>query len=136
LKATGNKLGKLQRLKSRKAIDQLFVGGKSFMVPPVRVVYATNEPGGEQVLQTGFGVSTRYFKKATHRNRVKRLLRECWRLQKSLLEKTLAEKNCSMQVFILFSDSKLPAYQELYPKISAIIKKLSQLKYEKITPLA
>jgi ribonuclease P protein component len=136
LKTPAFTLGKAQRLKSRKAIDQLFAGGKSFMVPPVRVVYAFGAKKDMPVLQAGFGVSTRYFKKATQRNRVKRLLRECWRLQKSLLETQLQDNNCQLQVFILFTDGRLPTYPELYPKIALVIKKLSQIKYEKVTPLA
>lgn len=83
------KLGKQARLKSRKAIDQLFKDGKSFTVFPFRVIYQFTKlpvsPDAFQ-LQAGFSVSKRHFKKAVDRNRIKRLMREAYRLQKNELE--------------------------------------------------
>ena len=83
------KLGKQARLKSRKVIDCLFKDGKSFTVFPFRVIYQFTKlpvtPDAFQ-LQAGFSVSKRHFKKAVDRNRIKRLMREAYRLQKNELE--------------------------------------------------
>lgn len=48
----------------------------------IRVFYKTVEQTG---IRAGVGVSTRVFKKAVDRNRIKRQLRESYRLQKQIL---------------------------------------------------
>ena len=73
---------KKDKLKSRKLIEKLFDEGKSVTVFPLRMLYlkTTHEDGS--VIKTGVSVSKRNFKKAVDRNRVKRLLRETYRLNK------------------------------------------------------
>jgi ribonuclease P protein component len=126
-------LGKAEKLKSRKAIEQIFKEGKSFAVFPFRVLYlqapafsplhAANCP-----LQTAFSVSKRYFKKATDRNRVKRLMREAWRLQKNNL--TQQKNNKNLKVFIIYTGSELPEYEVVFEKITAVIKRLIKINDE------
>ena len=73
---------KKDKHKSRKLIEKLFDEGKSVTVFPLRMLYlkTTHEDGS--VIKTGVSVSKRNFKKAVDRNRVKRLLREAYRLNK------------------------------------------------------
>ena len=78
-------LGKRERLKSRKQIDNLFAEGKSFAVFPIRVTYSFMPTDGDALVQIGVTVSKRNFKKAVDRNRIKRLFREAYRLQKAEL---------------------------------------------------
>src|SRR5438309_2863389 len=73
--------GKTDRLKSRKQIDELFARGKSIVVFPVRVSYRFFSSEAI-ILQAAVSVSKKHFKKAVDRNRIKRLLREAYRLQK------------------------------------------------------
>jgi ribonuclease P protein component len=127
-------LGKTERLKSRKIIEQLFKEGKSFSNFPFRVLYlAVNKdaaPVNQQQqlppLQCGFGVSTRHFKKAVHRNRVKRLLREAWRLQKNELQQLLESGQKQLAVFVIYTGNELPLYPLVYEKAGSILKKLKE----------
>jgi ribonuclease P protein component len=69
-------LNKQQRLKSRKDIEQLFSEGKRFTVNPFRVFYlfpkeTSNIQPSIFNLQFGVGVSTKNFKNAVDRNRIK-----------------------------------------------------------------
>jgi ribonuclease P protein component len=89
-------LGKEERLKSRKQIEQLFDKGKSFAITPFRVYFLINEMLNAQRsipiaiginVQFGVGVSAKNFKKAVDRNRIKRLTRKAWRLQKNEISK-------------------------------------------------
>lgn len=130
-------LNKKSRLKSTKAIEQLFKEGKSFSLFPFRVLYletpALNlvqpiaqqtEAGASVYLQTAFSVSKKYFKKATERNRVKRLMREAWRLQKNALEHQL---NKDLNVFIIYVGNELPEYNLVVEKTAAVIKRLLKI---------
>jgi ribonuclease P protein component len=73
---------KKERLKNPKLIEKLFLEGKSISVFPFRLIYleTTFEDGSK--IKTGVSVSKRNFKKAVDRNRIKRLLREAYRLNK------------------------------------------------------
>ena len=126
-------LGKNERLKSRKAIEQLFKEGKSFVVTPLRLYYVFNEVSSSlpttekntvKTIQFGAGVSTKNFKKAVDRNRIKRLTKEAYRLQRGIIEEGLKAKNYCLNVFLIFTARELPNYQLLYDKVGVILKKL------------
>ncbi len=72
---------KTEKLKSRKAIKQLFKEGKGITKYPLKLLYIPVEEA--QINQAGFAVPKRNFKLAVTRNRIKRLLREAYRLHKN-----------------------------------------------------
>ena len=75
-------LGKEERLKSRKIIGRLYGEGKSIKVFPLRMVYLQTMHTSDYPCQVGVSVPKRNFKRAVDRNRIKRLLRESYRLEK------------------------------------------------------
>lgn len=114
---------KTERLKSRKLIEHLFSKGKSLSSFPVKVLYDFTEDASVP-LQAGVTVSSRNFKKAVERNRVKRILREAYRLQKLPLQHALEEQKCSIALFFIYSGRELPVYAEVYKKMGIILQKL------------
>ena len=123
-------LGKADKLKSRKLIEQLFKEAKSFAVFPLRVLYL--ETPATSHLQTAFSVSKKHFKKAVDRNRVKRLMREAWRLQKNMLRDKLEQTNKPIAVFIMYTGNELPPYQLIYEKTGAVIRRLIKISHETV----
>lgn len=106
---------KAERLCSKKTIEALFAGGhKSVSVYPIRAVFmpmptSGNEDENTQLApvnntQLLISVSKRHFKHAVDRNRVKRQLREAYRLNKHLLLSTLPEGQHMAIAFIWLSD--------------------------------
>ena len=73
---------KKDRLKSQKLIEKLFLEGKSVSSFPLKLIYLKTQVSGAHVIKAGVSVSKRNFKKAVDRNRIKRLLRECYRLNR------------------------------------------------------
>lgn len=76
------KYGKKDKLKSKKLIEQLFAEGKAVTVFPLRLVYLKTVFDDNSTLKTGVSVSKKLHKTAVARNRIKRLLREAYRLNK------------------------------------------------------
>lgn len=121
-------LKKADRLKSRKLIDKLFKSGKSFSVNPFKVIWLAENKDAN--LQTGVGVSSRNFKRAVDRNRIKRLMREAYRLQKNALESKLNTVDKHWSVFVLYTGKTLPDHNLVYEKFTVIINKLLKVANE------
>ena len=81
-------------------------------------------PAKAGVVQAGFGAGARHFKKAVDRNRIKRLSREAYRLQKQPLIDRMREKGLSMAVFFIYTGKELPDYQTISGKIGVVLQKL------------
>ena len=113
---------KPDKLKSRKQIEALFEKGERYTVFPLQVWWLHENE--KSILQAGVGVSSRYFKKAVDRNRIKRLMREAYRLQKEELAGLLIEKKGKLSVFVLFTGKELPDYETVYETTGTVIKKL------------
>lgn len=119
-------LGKNERLKSRKLIEQLFSEGNKFSVTPFRIFYLYKEDR-KMLLQFGVGVSSRNFKKAVDRNRIKRMTKEAYRLQKLTLQNVLKEKNSELNLFVIYTGNEIPAYTEVYAKMNRVLEKLNSI---------
>jgi len=114
---------KKEKLKSKRQLDQLFQHGRSFAIFPVKIFYGLAEEQ-DNVIKTGVGVSSRHFKRAVHRNRIKRLLREAYRTEKQPLHAYLNNNKKQLVLFLLFIDKELPQYALLKEKMKLCIQRL------------
>lgn len=119
-----NTYSKNEKLKSRKALEGLFARGKSFSIFPIKVFYTLSEEVNSGNVQAGVGVSSRIFKKANDRNRVKRLLREVYRTQKHPLYAAMEQKTPSLNVFFLYIGKELPEFAALKETMEKVLEKL------------
>jgi ribonuclease P protein component len=118
-------LGKKERLKSRKSLDQLFSEGQKFSVAPFRVFWL---PVAEKGLRASVGVSAKNFKRSVDRNRIKRQIRESYRLQKAELVAKVDSSEKGLNIFFIYTEKELPAFIVLKEKMQVALKKIqSQL---------
>ncbi|WP_333598979.1 ribonuclease P protein component [Flavobacterium sp.] len=116
-----------EKLKSKKIIDLLFSEGKSVSKFPLRLVYVQHDFEENVPLKIGVSVSKKHFKNAVDRNYFKRVLRECYRLNKSLLVANLEAKYCMM--FFYQTKDKL-SYQEINDKTIQLFEKFVKVLQE------
>jgi len=109
-----------EKLKSKKIIDLLFTEGKSVGKYPLRLVYIKHDFEENVPLKMGVSVSKKHFKHAVDRNYFKRILRECYRLNKSLLIDHIDTKYCLM--FFYQTKEKL-TYSEINEKTILLFEK-------------
>ena len=96
---------KAERICSKRTVDKLFAGGNTSMaVYPLRAVCMPVEKGGVPV-SILISVPKRRFHHAVDRNRMKRQVREAYRLNKSVLWQSLEDKSYSLAIaFICIAD--------------------------------
>ncbi|MDR1707768.1 MAG: ribonuclease P protein component [Prevotella sp.] len=114
-----NTFTKEEKLCSTKAIDTLFSVGESFVAYPLRVVYVIHDEFefDRQNVSVMISVSKRKFKRAVKRNRVKRLIREAYRLNKQGLITLLNRQNKGMDIAFLYLKDELPEFAEIEKSI-------------------
>jgi len=120
---------KKDKLKSRKQTQFLFSKGTAITMHPIRLLYTIEKveagifPNG--LLQAGVGAPSRQFRKAVQRNRVKRLLREGYRLEKPNFTNGLSLTNTRLNLFFLYVDVNVQTQQQIQTSIKLILQKLA-----------
>ena len=109
---------KTEKLKSSKTIEKLFSEGKSFTKFPLKLIFIPQEL--EKPTQASFAVPKRSFKSAVDRNRIKRQLREAYRMHKPLILTNNGKEFALL--FLHFSKDK-PKYAELEKSVVSLLKK-------------
>lgn len=122
---------KSERMNSKKLIERLFAGGaRSFSLYPLRVVYLPVEELEAEV-SILISVSKRRFKRAVKRNRVKRQVREAYRLNKSLLTETIREHRLPhMAVAFIYLSDQLSESALIGTRVKTALARIA----EKIAP--
>jgi ribonuclease P protein component len=121
---------KQEKLKSRKLTKQLFAEGKSFLVFPIKVVYLPVSERLDFPIKIGVSASSRIFKHAVDRNRLKRVMREQYRLNKLPLHEYVTANNQQVAAFLLYINKTLPEPRLIEKKMPIIIQKLIAALHE------
>ena len=107
-----------EKLKSKKHIEALFTEGETCSKYPLKMVYKNISFSDDVPVKAGVSVSKRNFKKAVDRNRIKRLLRECYRLNKHLVYHELNQKYVIM---FLYLGKEMPNFHDLNKKMERLL---------------
>ncbi len=125
-----------ERLKSRKLLGRLFQEGHSFMAFPVRVVWLPlSEAEGQAArfganrAQVAISVPRRLYRRAVDRNRIRRQIREAYRLHKSSLYEFLAQKECYVALVLIFVGKEAPTCAQLTASMNKIVRHFAQLPH-------
>ena len=90
----------IERLKQKKHLDLLFEQGEAINEYPLRIVYCPIVFEDGSPMKVGVSVSKRIFKNAVDRNRIKRLLREVFRLHKGAYFNNITTQYAFMILYI------------------------------------
>ena len=122
---------KKDKLKSRKQTQFLFAKGQSMNAFPIKLIYTIQkiesvESPASGTLQAGVGAPSRTFRKAVARNRVKRLLREGYRLERPAFIEAAVIKGLRINLFFLYTDATVISQKEVQEKIKQLLSRLSE----------
>jgi ribonuclease P protein component len=125
--AKKNSFSKLEHLCGEKRITRLFTKGEAFIAFPMRVVFLVEKENDSEPANILVSVPKKRFKGAVKRNRLKRLMRESYRMNKQELNDKLKEKELQIHIaFNYISDDELD-FQLIDKKMKTALQRLIDL---------
>lgn len=115
---------KPERLCSRKSIGKLFSDGNSLFNYPFKILWLENNIDSPVVARMAVSVPARKVKKAADRNRIKRLVREGWRINKKNLYESEAFQNRSIDIILVYVSDRVYDYELINKSVIELIDKL------------
>ena len=126
-------LKKTDILRSRRIVSMLFskrqpgiIERHSAVFGPLKAVYMFREEDETSTarLQAMFSVSKRMFKRAVHRNRMRRRMKEAYRLQKIPLGSLSVEKKTDVTIHFSFISNEQADYASIHESMRKILEKI------------
>lgn len=120
-----NTFTKTERLCSRKIIEQLFENGQSLFSHPVKLIYIEREAGEKySPAEAMFVVPKKNFKSAVDRNRLKRQMRESYRLNKNKFYEKCIANNKRFAIAFIYVAKDFTDYKIISNKINRLMNQL------------
>lgn len=118
-------LSKSERLCSKTLIEELLTSKLSFVKYPFRIVVKDSSCLGEYPARIAISVSKRKFKRAVKRNRVKRLVREAYRLNKNEFHRHIIAGH-TVDILFIYLDEELPSFKKTEKAIKSALQKIPE----------
>lgn len=122
-----NTFPKNEKLCGEIRIGKLFAEGEAFIVYPLRIVYRLSTEVQDVPVKVLISIPKKKIKKAIHRNRIKRQIKEAYRLNKTTLIENCREHGLSLQLAITYLSDKSLDYKLIEEKIKQVLTKMLQL---------
>ncbi len=119
---------KAERLKSVLVLDKVFSEGSKIKAFPILARHTPSSFEATVPYQVATTVSKRRFRKAVSRNRIKRLMREAWRLEKHRLEGLWKEGDPQGALVLIYVGKEIPTFEKCADTIRKIVDVLIQIK--------
>jgi ribonuclease P protein component len=116
-----------ERLKSRKAIERMFKEGQSFGQYPLRLVWLPLPEKTEAPVQFSVSVGKKKFPHAVDRNRLRRRVREAYRLHKDVLFKALDGQARAFGLMAIYTAADEQMYAAIEEAMSRALRRLAKI---------
>jgi ribonuclease P protein component len=127
----GNTLNRSEMLKSKIQINQLFEKGIRINKYPLKVLLLpVNDSEQDKSCLFMVMASAKKYKKAVSRNRIKRKIKEAYRLNKKLINSYLTENNKKCLLGVMYNGNEIPTFDEIEKSMVVLLKRVQEY-YEK-----
>ncbi|MEY4106660.1 MAG: hypothetical protein RL181_1002 [Bacteroidota bacterium] len=124
---SGFKFEQKEHLKSHKMIGELFKSGDSFGMYPLRAVWKTAEQKeGNCPLKISISVPKKRFRRAVARNRLRRQVREAFRLSRAAFVQNAPADHPPVALMILYTGVEALPYAVIQEAMARLLKRLAK----------
>jgi len=117
-------LNSTERIKHRKLIEDIFSTGETVYSGNIRINFIKTEFTDNAIAKVGFSVPKKKFKRAYKRNRLKRIMREVYRLNKPQFYDILTKKNIKIALLFVYLGDKIEDYSYFEKNILSALDKM------------
>jgi len=117
---------KNERLRLLREIKALFSEGSNLVIKPLKTTWLLHDQNDGSKVKLMVSFPKAMCKKATLRNKIKRRLREAYRMNKNILHDTRIPHGKSLLVCITYTSKELLSYSEIQDKIILILWRLKE----------
>ncbi|MDR1592709.1 MAG: ribonuclease P protein component [Prevotellaceae bacterium] len=125
--ALNNRLPKRERLTGKTAVETLFTKGEALFLFPIRVIFYKTTSTDTGVVQALFSVPKKQHKRATARNRHKRLMREAYRLHKQNLLQTVSTKPFGVHIAFVLINNHTFSYRQIAEQVTQALQQIEEM---------
>ena len=116
-----NRLTHDERLRGEIRVNELFLSGESFIAYPYRIVYKTGDSARPVSSAILVSIPKKRFKRAVKRNKLRRRIKEAFRLNKSLLNIPLETAGKTIDMAIIYLDKEVQPYAFLEKRMKEML---------------
>ena len=116
---------KKERLKNKVEIESLFSEGNRFFEYPFNVIWKVDS-NSDSTLKMAVSAPKKKIPNATDRNKIKRLVREAFRTNKTIVQQPLEAKDVKLHLMLIYSQSSIMSMSEIEDKISVTLQRLAE----------
>lgn len=113
-----------ERIKSKKVLEELYQKGETINHFPFRLKFMRHNFEDEVKVKITVSVPKRNVRKAVQRNRLKRQIKEAYRLNKSTLLSQFENEPKGLALFLIYTGKQDQEYALLESKLIELLKKL------------
>jgi len=118
---------KKDRLTGKKNFQNLFENGYTINNNPIRAKFLfLNNSSEEERVKIALIVPKKNLKKAVQRNRIKRLIKEAYRLNSHIIKNIAEQKQTTVHIAFIYQLNSLSTYKQIEEKIIVILQRLKQ----------
>jgi ribonuclease P protein component len=112
---------KAERLSGKTSIDEVYKKGRTILLYPFKISLL-DASKSEVPVKIIISVPKRSFKRAVDRNKIKRLIREAYRKNKTILYEGLNTRQ--LFLMIIYTSKTIESYQEIEGSIIILLQKI------------
>ncbi|MEP7263241.1 MAG: ribonuclease P protein component [Bacteroidota bacterium] len=124
-----NSFPAFERIKSRRIFDALFLHGTALKQYPIQMIWMEVPYNAASPVKIAVSAPKRFMRNAVDRNRMKRMVRESYRINKHPLQQTLTAANKSLVLLFIVQSKTQLSFTETQEKIILLLQRLIPLHY-------
>lgn len=116
-----------ERIKSRKLLEELYEKGDQLKLYPFLLKYLRRDTEDSAKVQIVISIPKKNVKKAVRRNRIRRQLKEAYRLNKADLLSQFKPTDKGLALFLIYTGKDDQSYQQLEDRLKKLLSKIQEV---------